>query len=109
MSIDKNTLNKLLKDFDQSVVNELIDKGYVTGYSAWRLYDFLKKYSKRLVHEDEELDERECYIAILELVTEQYFLILKTNSDIYGYVIDKLDRDFINELMIKYRECIKKQ
>uniref|UniRef100_A0A7C4H993 Uncharacterized protein n=1 Tax=Staphylothermus marinus TaxID=2280 RepID=A0A7C4H993_STAMA len=109
MSVDKNTLNRLLKEFDQSIVEEILEKGYVTGYSAWRLYDFLKKYSKRVLYEDEEIDEHECYIVLLELITNQYYLLLKINSDVNGFILDEFDKEFFERVMEKFRECVKKQ
>jgi len=101
----ENLLNIMRREFGSTVVDELTRGRPVKGVIAWRIFDFLLKFGG-LVYEDEEINERECYVAIINVRNAALYAIVKSGEITRAYLIRPVDRVVIEKIIEEYKRCV---
>ncbi len=103
----KDIFTIVSEQIDSKVADRLKRGEYIKGSIAWRVYDLFRRYGAKIVYEDEEVDDVECYIVILNTgIGDNYYTLLKIGGKTWGYLTRGLTRDFVEKIIDKYSRCI---
>lgn len=98
--------NGLKKKFGKRVIEKLRSGEPVTGVKAWQIYEYLRQHGARIIYEDEEINDRECYIVFMRINKEQYYMLVKNRDKTKAYITDKLDKEQVEKILNIYNKCI---
>ena len=101
----KELVDTIGKKYGSNLADKLLRGEPIHGVIAWELYEFLRKRG-RIVYEDEEVDERECYVVFLEINSQAYYVLFKNNNKTTAYLMKDLRRDFVEKILEKFNKCM---
>lgn len=75
----------------------------ITGVKAWLVLDTLREKGYRIIYEDEEVNSRECYIAIVD-VNDYFYVLLKMGNRSIGLLVRSWSTE-LDDLVDIFRKC----
>jgi len=101
----KNIIDLVRRLLGSEAVEAVLRGEPVRDSDAWLILDHILREKHRVLYEDEEVNEHECYIIVVELPRRILYILLKINSKSYGYFTYGWKKELFNTLYEKYREC----
>jgi len=99
-------LSILGEEFGIELASRLARGESVEGVLAWRILEYLKKWG-RVVYEDEEVDERECYIVVVAVSGLAVYALVKSGGVTRAYLAGIEGKNSVVEKALSiYRECV---
>ncbi len=105
-NVNKSILNKLEKEFGHGIVDRLRRGEPITGAKAWGLYEYLRGIGGRIIYEDEEVDDRECYIVFMKLIDNLFFALVKNGNKTKAYILEHLSEKQVEKILDIYNRCL---
>ncbi len=105
-NVIESLFNKLEKEFGHSTVDKLKRGEPITGAKAWSLYEYLRRMGGKIVYEDEEVDDRECYIVFMRLSDNLFFTLVKNGNKTKAYILEHLSEKQVEKILDIYNRCL---
>jgi len=86
-------------------LHKYLDKEIV-DQEAWMVLELLRRKGGVLVYEDEDVDDRECYIVVVSYLDRIYYYMVKTGKHSVGLLLSRYDEEMFKKLLSMYESCI---
>lgn len=103
MASDK-CVEKLVKELGKTAASSLVFGRKISGVNAWKILDMIRSIG-RVLYEDEEIDEHECYIIIISLCEKLYYVLYKREKETIAFISNEWRH--VEKALTEYRECVK--